>query len=419
MRNSYCLKLLILSLNLTFAFTAMASQDTTRENCTYNGVILDTGASPETATRKNKIPETFSGHVVCFRVPEGTKQEEMVLKDGKREGKYRHFDFKGRVDESTMYKNGIKDGEAKRFHHKNGVLQSIMNYKNGALFGIQKDYDTDSGALERLYFINLEGKVDTDIQFNPNGQPTSLTCGKKSVHPDDNSWCGRSGRGKVKLFHKDGSLRSTAEYARGYLDGKLVNYLDDETIETEIYSMGKLVSSKTIQDKKVIAASKSSSRGDNEEIEKIYFDGTKKLQADRKWENQKLIFEKIYWENGKLQKDWQRQKDDLVKITEYWENGKMKSEGTYKLRGQYRWSIETPDGIISYFDDLGIFSEIAEYKNGDRDGVTKYIYQGKLLRLEKYNKFLTYSEDYDKNEKLIRKTTYNSDGSRVSEIEVK
>lgn len=397
----------------------LASEDTSRDNCVYNGVKLDPGAADETATKKNKIPDSFSGQVVCFRVPEGNKQEEFWLKKGVRSGEMRHYDSNGRVDESTPYKDGVVHGIVKKYDHSKGILQSEVNFKDGNRYGLQKDFNTQTGALERVYFVNQDGAVDTDIQLNPKGQPTSLTCGLHSAHPEDSKWCGRNGRGSVKIYREDGSLRRTAEYLKGKLDGKVVELNDDDSVETSIYAKGEMLKSSTSKDKKVIAETNYSSKGQSDELEKVFFEGTKKLQAERRWENRQMVSEKLFWESGKLRRDWKMSKDRRVKLLEYWENGHPSLDGTYKLVSDYYWSSELPDGTIKEFDDSGLPIEIAEYKNGERSGTTKYFYLGKLVRLEKYGKFMNYAEDYGKNEKLIRKTTYNSDGSRIKEQEIK
>lgn len=157
---------------------------------------------------------------------------EGMYKDDDKDGKWQYYTRDG--DKSTVisYSKGKLDGKQEYYNSK-GQLTGVANYKNDELDGEQLDYQRngkielktkyDDGSLKEVECFDETGKSiykksvgnsTTTIEIkHPNGVIKSkgtLKEGKKA--------------GKWEYFSEFGVLTRTAEYSKGKLDGKVVEY---------------------------------------------------------------------------------------------------------------------------------------------------------------------------------------------------
>jgi len=396
-----------------FTFQVAMASDTERENCVYNGKKLDPSTSKPTPLTTPKVPEIFTGKVSCFSVPEGRIQEEFWLVNGLRDGISLTFGMRGGVEESVSYKKGKRHGHYAHYHHATKKLQDEGEHVDDQRVGVQKSYDSDKGFLNRAYWALADGGMDTDIQFNEKGQPIQLTCGKFSVVSQDDRWCGRSGKGQVEIFDETGKLMRVEQYSDGKLDGQVIEYGPEETVKVTKYAKGE--SKGTVETKK---GKVTYARIDENQqsSERTYFPNTKKISAERVWQGSRLKSEKLYYENGKLKYEYTSVTPTESLVKHYYDNGVLYQEGNYESRFTYWGSHLVPKGKVRNFNEEGELIEENNFVNGVEEGEQKAFFKKKLLRREGYSKGeLQWIEYYDDQERLVKKSEYNSDGSLKKE----
>lgn len=89
--------------------------------------------------------------------------------DDNNDSVYLRYDDKGKLESYTTYKNGRKNGLAKKYY-KNGNTQFVINYQNGLKEGLTKWY-YENGQLYRETLYTDDEPSGIQKKYYENGKP--------------------------------------------------------------------------------------------------------------------------------------------------------------------------------------------------------------------------------------------------------
>ena len=198
--------------------------------------------------------EAFSGEAKEF-YPNGSVKMEAYFQNGIPQGTVKTYDKQGRLISLEEYKNGLKDGKAKRFNFTHDIpTEEEMYYKGGILNGTRKVFNSSGEMLMSEEYKN--GKRDGKVEmFNAEGVmevKAFYKNGKKhgkrifyyengAVMHEENFSEGML-EGERKTFSKTGKLLALENYKNNLLNGKKILYDDKgEISKAETYENGKLL----------------------------------------------------------------------------------------------------------------------------------------------------------------------------------
>ncbi|MFK7833045.1 MAG: toxin-antitoxin system YwqK family antitoxin [Winogradskyella sp.] len=173
-------------------------------------------------------------------VYDGITRMLFTIKDGKREGVYRKFDYNQEtILEEGQYVNDKKEGIVKK-HKYNGVLESTETYKNDKLNGKTAYYDKEGKQIATLiYKDNLPYDGIKTISAGYNKKPTQETYKDGNIiervaYDDNGKRVSQYKDGKETqtiAYHKD-SDKKRLTYTLGtyYINGEVIRY-DENGIE--------------------------------------------------------------------------------------------------------------------------------------------------------------------------------------------
>lgn len=149
--------------------------------------------------------EPFTGEAKEY-YPNGSIKREAFFKNGLPEGVVKTFDKEGRIIAMEEYKNGLREGKAKRVNYPNNIpLREELTFKNGMLNGERKVYSNKDQLLLSEEYKN----------------------GKR--------------HGRIKMFSTSGAIEVQSDYKNGKLDGKrLFYYSNGKVMHEEYFSDGLL-----------------------------------------------------------------------------------------------------------------------------------------------------------------------------------
>ncbi|MDP8204234.1 MAG: toxin-antitoxin system YwqK family antitoxin [Candidatus Tenebribacter mawsonii] len=306
--------------------------------------------------------------------------------------------------EST-YKSGFKNGLSK--YYRNGVLESVINYKNNKLHGYAKNYYENGNIQSESNFKN--GKLSgVATSFHQNGKIESKINYDKGIITDN----------KVSEFYDSGNLKSTIQYADGKINGFLQEFYENEKPKCKINYKDGEINGKWSYWKMDGELLDSGNLTDGTGVIKHYYDNYNlKYEANYKNdkfdgvvtkynESGKLLIQENYieglkdgecvafFENGKL-KEKSNYKDGKLngKQLVYFENGSLSEETNYKNGLKNGWDLTyNTDGSLKY--DFYYVNDKYEYKEYKKINpkINRYIKFVKA-KLERYEK------NYDRNSK--------------------
>jgi antitoxin component YwqK of YwqJK toxin-antitoxin module len=353
-------------ISLLFSLSANAGP------CEYNGKKLDSQ------------PENFTGKKVCF-------------------------DSKGAKDEEMEMKNGKRDGVFKRYHHKTGKLQNEWLYKDGEISGIQKDYDTDTG---KLHYLKIREKAGPSqyLRYNPDGNLTDFSCGPTPL-PGDAKICGRSGEGEpTMLYHseKGGGVHKVVRYKNLKPHGDHIRYeRDGKTIAVkETFKDGETVYYEEFSSPKRLRQTK---KGDL--MESITHFPSGKMKEKLMLKDNKPVSEEHYFENGKLDRKVDYGADGLVKEESFSDLGEPACKETYRL--SYGRKARVGEYSCTQAGSrFGAFKE--NYVDGERHGEQLFYHaSGAVAAKQIFEKgVLKTGWKFDEAGNTLEHFDYEPDGSR-------
>ena len=179
------------------------------------------------------------------------------------------------------YKNGEKTGRVKEYY--NGELRFDGEYLNGKKNGKVKEYKESKLIFEG----GVEYFDDGNMKFKGEYLKDKMWNGKVYDN-ENNSFILINGKGKIKVFNKEGEVIFKGEYENGEKNGKGREYFKGKLIYEGIYSKGKKVK-----------YGKGREYNDFKEIifEGEYFDGLRNGKGREYDEDGNLIYEGDY-KNG-------------------------------------------------------------------------------------------------------------------------
>jgi antitoxin component YwqK of YwqJK toxin-antitoxin module len=155
--------------------------------------------------------------------------------NGVMDGKATYYFPDGKTSASGSYKKGVKDGVWK-YSLNDGKSGSEELYKNGAIVKTQRDngefeeYYPKSNILKAVYNYKESKKNGAFKEYYEAGEWKTETVPAHDGFPEEQ-----------RQYFEGEKLQRTGNYKNDKLDGKVVTYKLDGTIEkTEIYKDGEL-----------------------------------------------------------------------------------------------------------------------------------------------------------------------------------
>ena len=144
--------------------------------------------------------------------------EEILIKDGQKDGLVRAYYGNGNIRYEMPYKKGKREGLHKTFY-KNGALESERPYKDDKLEGQIKDY-YENGKVEHENFFQNGKEKGPEKRYYGNGALSSEVVF-------------RDGYQEAKEYYENGALFSQVDYKGGQKEGLLKGYYESGALKEE------------------------------------------------------------------------------------------------------------------------------------------------------------------------------------------
>ena len=275
----------------------------------------------------NGIRYSLTNHSVLYEIKKG-------------KGIIKYFDGELRVIFAGEYSNGV-NGQGKEYNSK-GQLKFEGEYLNGIRNGKGKEYNNYNELVFEGEYLN--GKKWSGTFFPSKGVI-------------------KNGKGKVKQYDIE------VEYINGEINGKIVDYWNEDIIKYEfIYINGKI----------------------NGKVKTYYSNGQPETEIEY-LNGEKHGKGKEYYSNGLIEFEGECLYGHRIKGQKYYENGKFEFEGSYLFDKKYNGKLYDFEGNlvselingkgkIKEYSDFGQLIFEGEYLNGKKNGIGKeYRNNGKLL----------------------------------------
>ena len=277
------------------------------------------------------------------------------------EGKNEAFDQEGRIAAFFNYVNGELVGDS-IVYYPSGQIKEIKPYQKNRLNGTVQAFDQDGSVLEKTpYEMGVkvgysykywkknrpaseerfqEGLLDSGVYFDPMGKLLAQI---------------KNGSGKRALFQEDRSFE-LHEYINGKPEG-VVEIFDKEGFLTNCYH---------------------SKNGVKNGLEIVFFPKSQQKMLSIEWADNKIHGKaKTWYLNGNLESEkdmsmnkkqgistaWYRD-GDLMLIEEYDSNNLTKGKYFEKGKTNPISTLSNGQGLVTLFDEKGIFMKKIEYSGG-------------------------------------------------------
>lgn len=281
--------------------------------------------------------EPFTGKTKNYDSLKNIK-EEIIFKDGLKNGKYKLYYKNGQLKEKSNYKDNKYDGEC-RIYYENGQIAEIRNYKNGQIEGKYERY-YKNGQMDVRYNYKINKSANGKFKLGYDGEYRSYY--ENGQVAEIKNYKNGQPEGKYEGYYKNGQLRIISNYRNGLLNGEYISYYDNGKYEKRLSYNGKLTG-------KYISYYKNGKTKEN-----IDFKLNKNNELDGSnytsyYENgqifivgefkglKKICNWKIYYENGEkmIEIKYGKNDDDLSEYTSYYENGQVKERISRAGNEQY------------------------------------------------------------------------------------
>jgi antitoxin component YwqK of YwqJK toxin-antitoxin module len=373
--------------------------------CFYNGQKHD--------DRYGK-PTDFTGEYTCKDMDTGKLSLREHHVRGLRTGQYTKYDPRsGQVEETGGYRDDKLDGPLRRY--RNGVIYLEYVYARGKLQGLQKHFE--DGVLSRIYLIDAQGKVDTQLHFNKKKQLTGIDCKTQPIGKDDAVWCGFNGKqSTVTLYDGQGRQRATEQYLAGREHGvfRRFNVATGALISEAHYENGKrLKDGERRFDPKGALLIKTECDGKGAVCtETQLFEDGKQARTVTVRAGNRLIKRTDFYQNGKPKQELAAAGGKYV-IADYYDNGQLERKGTY-VDSLVEWNPHVLDGVLETYDRDGTLWTRANYARGRRHGRATRFRVSDNVRLREeaeYDKDNLVRQKLFMDETVIEEAEYHPDGS--------
>ena len=301
----------------------------------------------------------------------------LQFKQGKINGRYTKYDFKGRVIQKSNYKEGRIEGKS-IYYHQNGKLSKEVYFKNGEKTGTWQYYDDQGEVMAKEKYVKdkKEGKWTRTVKY-PDGTKGFITENYKDDEP----------MGRWEERNEENRLH----WKRDYID-------EGSYTETKYHVNQKISEIRTLLNWKL-----------DGEFKRFGKSGI--LIEKKMYQSDQLILHQTYFDNGKQES-----------VTHYVLG---KKEGVYQLfsdegiklcEGYYEDNLK--NGLWKDFRSRdGELSTSQVYKDDERHGLfqrynlaNKLSQQGNFVNNEKDGLW----NEYDLSGKLVKEIEYSL-GKKISE----
>lgn len=320
----------------SYYITGVKKSEGKRTNFLLDSIWIFFDQAGDTSEKINYLFGKKNGYYYKFKKDpsEGLYMwsKELFAGDKKEGTGYIYFPD-GKIQQTTAYNGGKKEGLSKEYD-KNGIVITLLEYKNDFLIGRERINRTDNNGLK-------QGEWK---EFYPNGGIKS-----EKTYKDDQM------HGYYKEYDNRGRLVITMLYDNGSIVKSRVEDEPDIEIINKYDQDGKLIYSGPFRSKIPVG------------IHREYGKDGKITSAYVYNDNGLLLSEGIVDEAGNRNGKWK----DL------YATGKVQAEGQYtdNRRG----------GIWKFFNNEEKIEQTGSYNNGRPDGLWKWYYNnGALLREEEY-----------------------------------
>ena len=320
----------------SYYITGVKKSEGKRTNFLLDSIWIFFDQAGDTSEKINYLFGKKNGYYYKFKKDpsEGLYMwsKELFAGDKKEGTGYIYFPD-GKIQQTTAYNGGKKEGLSKEYD-KNGIVITLLEYKNDFLIGRERINRTDNNGLK-------QGEWK---EFYPNGGIKS-----EKTYKDDQL------HGYYKEYDNRGRLVITMLYDNGSIVKSRVEDEPDIEIINKYDQDGKLIYSGPFRSKIPVG------------IHREYGKDGKITSAYVYNDNGLLLSEGIVDEAGNRNGKWK----DL------YATGKVQAEGQYtdNRRG----------GIWKFFNNEEKIEQTGSYNNGRPDGLWKWYYNnGALLREEEY-----------------------------------
>lgn len=199
--------------------------------------------------------KVFSGEAKEF-YPNGSVKREVSFKNGLPCGTVKTYDKEGRLISQEEYKDGLRDGRAKRFNFIHNIpTEEQLSYKDGFLSGTRKIFSPDGKLLVseeyragkrdgEVKHFNLEGFMEIKAEYK-NGKKHGKRIfyyGNGNIMHEE-TFSGGMLQGERKTYARNGRLTLIETYKDNLLCGPKTAFdAEGKEICKEFYENGKLIS---------------------------------------------------------------------------------------------------------------------------------------------------------------------------------
>jgi len=157
--------------------------------------------------------------------PNGDKQMEAPIKNGKIDGKVKEWERNGKKVYEAEFADGVQIGKEEQWY-SDGFNKLLVNYQNGKANGMCTEWHQTGGKKSLGEFVNGEenGEHNWWYATGTKDQTVNYKYGKED--------------GPMKAWHENGAIKLEAHYVEGKLEGQYLLW----------YSNGQKKADKTYKD---------------------------------------------------------------------------------------------------------------------------------------------------------------------------
>jgi len=197
------IRILFVCMGLLLSFTALDAQVKKKISFYELDVIKGLYFQPNTI-------DPWTG--TAFEVhPNGNRQMEVHIKDGKLHGKVKEWDRGGKKVFETEYENGIQVGKEQQWY-SDGFQKLLVEYKNGYPNGTCTEWHQTGGKKSLGEFVNGEEEGEHNWWYATGSRDQTVNYKNGKEH------------GKMMAWHENGVQKIDATYNNGKLEGDYLTW---------------------------------------------------------------------------------------------------------------------------------------------------------------------------------------------------
>ncbi|MGD1840993.1 MAG: toxin-antitoxin system YwqK family antitoxin [Thermonemataceae bacterium] len=366
---------------------------------------------------KSKEGKLLQGN---YKIAESTgAYSKATFINGKPSGEWRRYDATGKIESTSRFKDGLRDGKSETFY-QNGKLQQEAYWDSGKKTGTWKSYKEDGTVWSEEHYKNdlKDRKWTKKIHYAQTGKNT-VTMEFYKMGERVGTWEEKDEEGRIvkskkftsdkdyveKEFYPNGALASLEAYQNNRLHGTSKGYNTLGQLQFEaVYEEGYILSKKTFHGNGTLASLAHYKHQALDGKQEFYAENGD-LISYKVYEEGYLMAEKRFHPNGKL--------EELIPYAYHKKHGKATqfNEKGIKIREAF-YEEGVASGTWVYYTDDGDKASTQAYKDGFKEGIYVSYNEAKGKRLEglyeKGRRTGTWKY-YKRNGKLEKEIVYEDD----------